>query len=296
MTHTHYAQRMVIGGVAGTVAKTAVAPFERVRIMAQTGHGAGSAWGTGKLILQREGFTGLWRGNFVNCARVFPSRGILFGCNDAFKAIMAKAVYTEIPTNKVGKPAYPFWLSFSAGALAGMTACVVTYPMDVARTRMSGKIVKTGASETRLISTLSNMVREEGFSAWYRGVGPTLLGSLPYEGIKFAVYDWVVDVQSNHFGIDPAKSVSSKLFSGAVAGAAAGISMFPNDTVRRLLQMQGAHGSKVLYSSAWDCWKTLYREEGVVRFFRGIGPYLIRMVPNSAIQFGMYGYLADKLL
>ena len=33
------------------------------------------------------------------------------------------------------------------------------------------------------------MAAREGFGSWYRGVTPTLLGALPYEGIKFSVFD-----------------------------------------------------------------------------------------------------------
>lgn len=87
-----------------------------------------------------------------------------------------------------------------------------------------------------------------------------------------------------------------KLLSGGIAGVAAGVVMFPNDTVRRLMQMQGHNGSEIKYTSAWNCWVTVYREEGLQRFFRGAWPYMLRMLPNSAIQFATYNVLADKLL
>ena len=36
---------------------------------------------------------------------------------------------------------------------------------------------------------LSTLSQEEGFFALYRGISPTLLGAIPYEGIKFGAYD-----------------------------------------------------------------------------------------------------------
>jgi len=289
-------KRMAIGGFAGTAAKTVVAPLERVRILAQTGHGKGSILKTTVSVVQNEGITGLWRGNLVNCARVFPSRGILFSCNDLYKTALAKFAARDDVFDRNGKAIYPFWLSFSAGATAGMTACAATYPLDVARTRMTGRILVDGGkgAERSLVQTLVSMAKIEGLTSWYRGVGPTLLGALPYEGIKFAVYDWTVDMQLKHFDIDPSKNMIAKLGSGAFAGAVAGLVMFPNDTIRRLLQMQGSGGAPIRYRSAWHCWVTVIHEEGVRRLFRGVFPYLIRMVPNSAIQFGVYGVLSDR--
>jgi len=287
----------VVGGLAGTVAKTAVAPFERIRIMQQTGHGESSMFVTTRKVISKEGVRGLWRGNFVNCIRVFPSRGILFSCNDMFKGILARSLIDgeiEIKGGKLvaesGPVRMPFWLSFSSGSLAGMTACIFTYPLDVARTRMSGKLMVGESAKRGMIETLANMVQREGFLSWYRGIGPTLAGSIPYEGIKFAAFDATMRVFDD---ISPNTGLTNKLVAGAIGGAAAGLVMYPNDTVRRLMQMQGQEGMPILYRNSLDCYIKIMRNEGILRFFNGTSLYLIRMVPNSAIQFGAYTVLRD---
>jgi len=292
---------MVVGGVAGSVAKTAVAPFERLRIMAQTGNGSKSMFGTARVILDKEGPVGLWRGNLVNCLRVFPSRGILFSCNDYYKLLLVRTFMNDsyqvrdgTVWTEDGMPvSLPSWISFGAGSIAGMTACGATYPLDVARTRMTGRIISSG-KEGRLFHTLASMAKQEGFRSWYRGIWPTLLGSIPYEGVKFSVYD--ACVSSGSPLIDPSNSVLLKLTSGAIGGAAAGLFMFPNDTVRRLMQMEGRGGQVELYKNSLDCYRKLYKSEGVARFYKGLVPYLVRMAPNSAIQFTVYETLKSKLL
>lgn len=305
------AQRLVIGGVAGCLAKTTVAPLERLRIMAQTGHASGGMVSMWRLVVRDEGVSGLWRGNFVNCMRVFPSRGVLFSCNDLFKGALVSWWYptgstladgrvwtngsagaTHPPSPLPLSQPLPMWMSFAAGSSAGMLACVLTYPLDVARTRMSGRLVKPGGADTRVVAVLTNMARREGPMSWYRGVGPTLAGSVPYEGIKFASFDWAMDALGT---VNPNHAVLNKLMSGAVGGATAGVFTFPNDTVRKLMQMQGRGGEPLIYSSAWDCWIKTYREGGLPRFYRGITAYLLRMAPNSAVQFGAYSYLKDFL-
>ena len=65
-------------------------------------------------------------------------------------------------------------------------------------------------------------------------MGPTILGALPYEGIKFTTYG-LLD-RHDPLNLKEDSKIVHKLVSGALAGSAAGIFMFPNDTVRRLLQ------------------------------------------------------------
>lgn len=201
----------------------------------------------------------------------------------------------------------PTWMSFAAGSLAGMTASTMTYPLDVARTRIAGKFLH-GAGHLREKSgllMLLHMARKEGMMSWYRGIGPTLLGAVPYEGLKFMSFDvynslllgWVEEnTERRSAVVERRKKVGVKLVCGALAGATAGCVLYPNDTVRRLLQIQGTRGAEKVYSSALDCWRKTYASGGIRRFYRGIVPYLIRMAPNSAIQFGTYEYLKSLVL
>merc|ERR1719223_1570938 len=74
-----------------------------------------------------------------------------------------------------------------------------------------------------------------------------------------------------------------KIFLG---GIMAGLITYPNDTVRRLLQLQGSRGTTNVYTGYWDCVRKTYRNHGVQRFYHGLGINLIRMAPNTAVQFG----------
>ena len=71
----------------------------------------------------------------------------------------------------------------------------------------------------------------------------------------------------------------------------AGLITYPNDTVRRLLQLQGSRGTSSEYTGYWDCVKKTYRAEGIARFYRGLIINIVRMAPNAAVQFGSYELL-----
>ena len=271
------AKRVTAGGVAGCLAKTAIAPLERMRILAQTGKAAGLV-DASRMIVQAEGVRGFWRSNLINCVRTYPSKGALFMCHDRIKGFF-KGVAGKKDGESLGPALY-----FVAGSLSGMIACTIAYPLDLARTRVAGHIGGSGAFET-LGGTVRATIAKEGVAGLYRGIQPTLMGAIPYEGVKFCVWDMTERVSRDVLGQEE-EGVLVKLGRGALAGCIAGGIMFPNDTVRRLLQMQGTgHGTGVAYTGAISCYKHTFETHGIRRFYRGLTPYLLRMVPNTAIQF-----------
>ena len=276
--------------MAGVCAKTAVSPFERVRILAQTRPAGGSLnpIHLGKEVIQAEGLVGFWRGNGANILRVFPSRGILFWSNDRFKTLLGAE-----RTEKRGR--FQNSKSFAAGAMAGITACFSTYPLDLARTRITSQVANAGPDAAKYVTvrgTVLTVVRNEGLWALYRGMGPTLMGALPYEGIKFGCYDMLRrNVPQSWFP----NQIIWQLSCGAIAGTAAGMVMYPNDTVRRLMQVQSTRGSDRRYANTFVCYREILREYGLRRFYRGLSSYLVRMVPNAAIQFSAFEFFKSTL-
>lgn len=215
------------------------------------------------------------------CARILPHKGILFGCTDIYKDRMRASL--GLPSNARLSP----WFSMLAGSFSGMTASFLTYPLDLVRTRMSGLI---GTDVQGILHTGLTTVKTEGFWALYRGVGPTLVGAIPYEGIKFGSYDLIIEWLDQYDAV-PFKRV----LSGGLAGMVATVLTYPNDTVRRRMQMQGQHGASREYRHTLDCYAKLYRTHGFAIFYRGLTPTLVRAMPNMGIQFSAYESLRELL-
>ena len=86
-------------------------------------------------------------------------------------------------------------LKFVAGSMAGVTAALATYPLDLVRARLAfnvhiketkEKINQSVLNRFQIIKTLSDIVRNEGgFYALYKGLTPTLLAMIPYAGKLF---------------------------------------------------------------------------------------------------------------
>jgi len=189
--------------------------------------------------------------------RIIPYSALHFGAYEHYRAHLVAAT-GAVPG------AVPPAVDLLAGSAAGATAVLVTYPLDLVRTRlayqMEGEKKKGGAGGSASSSppaatvrgVLAATVRAEGLRGLYRGIAPTLAGILPYAGLKFYVYQSAKaahargregggggDSGASTSTTAARASVPSLLAFGAAAGLVAQTATYPLDVVRRQMQVQG---------------------------------------------------------
>jgi hypothetical protein len=74
-------RNIIAGGMAGIVAKTVIAPLNRIKILFQVSSSEFRIKGVAlvaKAIATQEGYGSLWKGNTATLIRVFPYSGIQF--------------------------------------------------------------------------------------------------------------------------------------------------------------------------------------------------------------------------
>lgn len=80
-------------------------------------------------VPKEQGFLSLWRGNFANVIRYFPTQALNFAFKDKYKNLFLSGVNKN--TN--------FWKYFAgnlaSGGAAGATSMCFVYPLDFGRTR-----------------------------------------------------------------------------------------------------------------------------------------------------------------
>lgn len=216
----------VAGGVAGSVAKTIVAPLDRVKILFQasnpqfakySGSWAGVAHAM-RIIYQQDGVTGLYRGHSATLLRVFPYAAVKFIAYEQIRSFIIPRKEHETPLRRL-----------LSGSLAGVTSVFVTYPLEVIRVRLAFETRRDGhstlASICRRIYSEQSIDRhavaaaaansskdgaagtsgaaskavaaalpQSGLRNFYRGFSPTILGMLPYAGMSFLTHDTCGDI------------------------------------------------------------------------------------------------------
>jgi len=176
-----------------------------------------------------------------------------------------------------------------AGAFAGAVARIFVAPLDVIKIRL--QIQKenyslTNAKYKGAVSAMATIAREEGIrKGLWAGTLPALCLWIPYTGIQFGMLNLLLTSSSS----SGSSSSSSNFVYGAVAGATATIATYPFDIIRTQLASQGIPKT---YNGVFDAFYGLLRRR---KLYAGLGITLIEIVPATSVQFGVYGYLDNKM-
>ena len=112
----------VSGGFAGIVAKTAVAPLERIKIIYQTSSipfTYSSALTKAADLYKQNGFLTFYRGNLPNILRITPYSAIQFALFDLLKNLFITKEETSLQLKLK---------HFLFGSISGLTATIIMHP------------------------------------------------------------------------------------------------------------------------------------------------------------------------
>ncbi|XP_030629444.1 mitochondrial coenzyme A transporter SLC25A42 [Chanos chanos] len=252
---------LLSGAFAGAVAKTAVAPLDRTKIIFQVSSNRFSAKEAYRLIYRtylKDGFFSLWRGNSATMVRVIPYAAIQFCAHEQYKRLLGG--YYGFQGRAL--PPVPRLL---AGSLAGTTAAMLTYPLDMVRARMA---VTPKEMYSNIMHVFARISREEGLKTLYRGFTPTILGVVPYAGLSFFTYETLKKLHAERTGRMQPYSYERLAF-GACAGLIGQSASYPLDVVRRRMQTAGVTGHT--YGTITGTMREIVAEEGVIRgLYKGL--------------------------
>jgi hypothetical protein len=74
---------------------------------------------------------------------------------------------------------------------------------------------------------------------------------------------------------------------GGIAGIVSQSVAYPFETVRKLMMLTDPDGRKI-YRSMTECFLSVYRNEGIDGFFKGMGLNTLKVIPFSALQYTLY--------
>ncbi len=186
------------------------------------------------------------------------------------------------------RKATPFEHSVSA-LVAGVVATTLSHPLDLVKARFQVQHVnRQMGGEIQYRSTLQAfrlILRTEGLAGLYRGVVPNICGNGAAWGLYMLCYAWLKDnVGKGGTSNDPISLRALSL--AAAAGAFSSVLTNPIWLVKVRLQSQ-PHDAADKYENMRHAVRTIYREEGMRGFWRGIAPALIG-TSHGAVQMVVY--------
>lgn len=193
------------------------------------------------------------------------------------------------------------------GAVSGVFGKVIEYPFDTIKVRLQSSQVSLSTTDL-IVATYKN---EGIFKGFYQGIRAPLVGACLENAILFTSYNtcltWFPESedQENRHHAEASVSTTSppliyKCLSGGFAGFMASFMLTPIELIKCQLQVKNisdqshnpAKAHSNLYSSVV---KDIIRSSGVLGLWKGLGSTLLREVNGTAIWFGSYELLTDKI-
>jgi len=288
----------MLGGVAGGISKTCVAPIERVKLLLQVQDASTQMKAGGvkkydgmvdcfKRVHAEQGLRSFWRGNLANIIRYFPTQALNFAFKEKYQKFFIRH---DKKTD--------FWKFFAgmlaAGGAAGATGMCFVYPLDFARTRLGADVGKSAAERqfTGIFDCMGKIIKSDGITGLYQGFTISVIGIIVYRATFFGIYD----TSKALFYDNPKDAPFYFAFAiGFAVETFAGVIAYPIDTVRRRMMMQSGSGADRLYTSSPDCIKKIYSTEGGVKpFFKGAFSNILRGL-GGAIVLTVYDEMKKHL-
>lgn len=173
-----------------------------------------------------------------------------------------------------------FQQNFLCGGFAGVTSRTITSPLDVVKI-----LQQVGTKETKagFLQSFSNIYKEEGLKAFWKGNGIACVRLFPYSAIQFSAFNYLKNIMADDSGrLTPIGG----FICGSGGGVLATCAVYPTDFVKTRLTVQhGADPDKAKYKGIIDCFRLVYLEEGPLAFYKGMSTSVIGVIPFAGGTF-----------
>ncbi|OQD84743.1 hypothetical protein PENANT_c012G01461 [Penicillium antarcticum] len=178
------------GATAGATEAFVVVPFELVKIRLQDkaqAHKYNGMFDVVKKIVAQEGPMALYNGLESTMWRHILWNAGYFGCIFQVRA--------QLPAVEPGNKSQQTRNDLIAGTIGGITGTVLNTPMDVVKSRIqnTSKVAGQTPKYNWAWPAIGTVMKEEGFSALYKGFTPKVLRLGPGGGILLVVFTGVMD-------------------------------------------------------------------------------------------------------
>lgn len=267
------------GGLAGALSRTATAPVDRLKMLLQVQEGRMMTLKEGFRVMAAEGsIRAYFKGNGTNVLKIAPETSIKLALND------------HLRHNIHGDPAdVRAWERMVCGGISGAVGQGLVYPLDTVRTRLA---VCHSDEYGGIWQTAVRLYRTEGVKAFYRGMVPSMCGILPYAGVDICLFELLKDMLLETYDGEPPHVAI--VGTGMLSSSVAQFVSYPLALVRTRLQAQGVGGRPIKYSGMGDVFRQTMAKEGVVGFYKGLLPNLIKLAPAAGISW--YVFEETKIL
>lgn len=283
--------RSTFGGILGGACEAfALHPLDTVKTRLQlqgvnasiSGGGASSKTiptnfiGYGRYVARTEGTRSLYKGLTPFVTHLMTKYSLRYYVNFQLRALVA---------DENGETTFlqNLFCGMSAGTLE---ALMIVTPFEVVKTRLQaqqGQLAPNVKLKYRgPVHAVARILRKEGIGGLWKGCGPTVFRQATNQASMFTSYTWIrTNVWGNPENMNPFQAASTAL----VASTVGPLFNCPADVIKTRLmnQTHSMIDPAMQYKGFADAYFRIWREEGYLALYKGIGPRLARLAPGQAI-------------
>ncbi|CCC71367.1 hypothetical protein NCAS_0H00570 [Naumovozyma castellii] len=134
-------------------------------------------------IVKEEGAGALYRGVSLTAARQATNQGANFTVYSYLKDYLQKYHNRE---------SLPSWETSCIGLISGAIGPFSNAPLDTIKTRLQkDKSISSNSAWKKIYIIGTQLIKEEGFRALYKGITPRVMRVAPGQAVTFTVYEFV---------------------------------------------------------------------------------------------------------
>ncbi|XP_006749417.1 mitochondrial ornithine transporter 1 [Leptonychotes weddellii] len=191
-------QNAAAGSFASAFAALVLCPTELVKCRLQTmyemessgkiARSQNTVWSVVKSVLRKDGPLGFYHGLSSTLLREVPGYFFFFGGYELSRSFFASG------RSKDELGPVPLMLS---GGVGGICLWLAVYPVDCVKSRI--QVLSMSGKQAGFIGTFISIVKNEGITALYSGLKPTMIRAFPANGALFLAYEYSRKLMMSQF-------------------------------------------------------------------------------------------------
>ena len=136
--------------------------------------------------------------------------------------------------------------------------------------------------------TVRVVLKEEGLTAFWKGIGPAWMREASYTSLRLGLYDPVKQIM----GVKADSHFLLKFLAGSIAGGIGSIAGNPFDVLKTKMMATEGTAAPGLVSTASGMYKTL----GIGGFYRGLQANIMRAMVLNGTKMGVYDQVKGMIV
>ncbi|XP_046745209.1 mitochondrial glycine transporter-like isoform X3 [Diprion similis] len=271
-------ESFIAGSCSGTVSTILFQPLDLIKTRLQSkvtrpvGTPSPGILDIAIYVIRNENVFGLWRGITPSLIRVVPGVGLYFASLNWLQSTLhLKEPLTSLEAIALG---------ITARSMAGS----MLIPVTVVKTRFESGIYKYSSMRSALYA----IYKYEGIKGLVCGLVPTLFRDAPFSGLYLMFYTHCKKAIPQDYK-NSSRTTSIHFACGLFAGLLASCVTQPADVIKTRMQIYPQE-FKTLYTSL----VSVYNEHGILGYFKGIVPRMLRRTLMAAITWTIYEEVTSK--